>query len=49
MDAIFIGSGYGVRAGGQLDRIANIDVASTIAKLLGVALPGAKGKLIPMQ
>ena len=49
MDAIFIASGYGVRPGAHLDRIANIDVASTIAKLLGVALPGAKGKPIPMQ
>jgi predicted AlkP superfamily pyrophosphatase or phosphodiesterase len=49
MDAIFIASGYGVRAGAHLDRIANIDVASSIAKLLGVALPGAKGKSIPMQ
>jgi predicted AlkP superfamily pyrophosphatase or phosphodiesterase len=49
MDAIFIASGYGVRPGPHLDRIANIDVASTIAKLLGVALPGAKGKLIPIQ
>lgn len=49
MDAIFIASGYGVRAGTHLDRIANLDVASTIAKLLGVALPGAKGKLIPLQ
>jgi predicted AlkP superfamily pyrophosphatase or phosphodiesterase len=49
MDAIFIASGYGVRPGAHLDRVANIDVASTIAKLLGVALPGAKGKPIPMQ
>ena len=49
MDAIFIASGNGVRPGAQLDRIANIDVASTIAKLLGVALPGAKGKPIPLQ
>ncbi len=49
MDAIFIASGYGVRPGTQLDRIANIDVASTIAALLGVALPGARGKPIPMQ
>jgi predicted AlkP superfamily pyrophosphatase or phosphodiesterase len=49
MDAIFIASGYGVRPGTQLDRIANIDVASTIAKLLGVALPGAKGKPIPLE
>jgi predicted AlkP superfamily pyrophosphatase or phosphodiesterase len=49
MDAIFIASGYGVRPGAQLDRVANIDVASTIAKLLGVALPGAKGRPIPIQ
>lgn len=49
MDAIFIASGYGIRAGGRLDRIANIDVASTIAKLLGVALPGSLGKPIPMR
>jgi predicted AlkP superfamily pyrophosphatase or phosphodiesterase len=49
MDAIFVASGYGVRHGAHLERIANIDVASTIAKLLGVALPGSKGKPIQMQ
>jgi predicted AlkP superfamily pyrophosphatase or phosphodiesterase len=49
MDAIFIASGYGVRPGTHLGGIANIDVASTIAKLLGVALPGAKGKPISIQ
>jgi len=49
MDAIFIASGYGVRPGAQVQRIANIDVASTIARLLGVALPGSKGKPVPMQ
>ena len=49
MDAIFIASGYGVRAGARLDKIANIDVASTIANLLGVRLPGSKGKPVPMQ
>lgn len=49
MDAIFIASGYGVRAGAQLGRIANIDVAPTIAKLLGVPLPTAKGKPVPIQ
>ena len=49
MDAIFIASGYGVRGGGKLDKVANIDVASTIAKLLGVALPTAKGKAIPLE
>jgi len=49
MDAIFIASGYGVRAGAKLARIANIDVASTIADLLGVPLPTAKGKSVPIQ
>jgi hypothetical protein len=49
MDAIFIASGYGVRAGAKLDKIANIDVGPTIAKLLGVPLPSAIGKPIPIQ
>jgi predicted AlkP superfamily pyrophosphatase or phosphodiesterase len=49
MDPIFIASGYGVHAGGNLGRIANLDVASTIAQLLGVALPTSKGKPIPLQ
>lgn len=49
MEAIFIASGYGVRSGAKLDKIANIDIAPTIAKLLGVALPTAKGKPIPLE
>jgi len=49
MDAIFIASGYGVRAGARLDKVANLDIAPTVAKLLGVALPNAKGKPIPLQ
>ncbi len=49
MDPIFIASGYGVRAGASLGRIANIDVAPTIADLLGVRLPTAKGNLIPIH
>ncbi len=49
MDAIFIASGYGVRAGAKLEKIANIDVAPTIAELLGVRLATAKGRSIPMQ
>ncbi|MGA2117988.1 MAG: ectonucleotide pyrophosphatase/phosphodiesterase [Bryobacteraceae bacterium] len=49
MDAIFIASGYGVRRGAKLDKVANIDIAPTIAKLLGVALPTAKGKAIPLE
>jgi predicted AlkP superfamily pyrophosphatase or phosphodiesterase len=49
MDPIFIASGYGVRIGASLGKVANIDVAPTIAALLGVQLPTAKGKLIPIH
>jgi len=49
MDAIFIASGYGVRGGAKLDRIANLDITPTLANLLGVALPSAKGKPIRLQ
>ena len=49
MDALFIASGYGVRSGVRPGRIANVDIAPTVAKLLGVALPTAKGKPIPLQ
>jgi predicted AlkP superfamily pyrophosphatase or phosphodiesterase len=49
MDAIFIASGYGARAGARLEKIANIDVAPTVAHLLGVTWPAARGKPIPMQ
>jgi predicted AlkP superfamily pyrophosphatase or phosphodiesterase len=48
MDALFIASGYGIAGGAKLDRIANVDVAPTIARLLGVALPSAKGKALPI-
>ena len=49
MDAIFIASGYGVRAGASLEKIANVDVAPTVARLLGVSLPTASGRPIPIQ
>ncbi len=49
MDAIFIASGYGVKPGTKLDRVANIDIAPTIAKLLGVSMPAVKGTAIPLQ
>jgi len=34
LDAIFIASGYGVKAGVKLDEVRSIDVAPTIANLL---------------
>jgi hypothetical protein len=49
MNAIFIASGYGVRPGEKLGTVPNIDIAPTLAKLLGVALPSAKGKPIPLE
>ena len=43
MDAIFIAWGRGIKAGARTERISNLDVAPTIAALLGVDLPGADG------
>jgi predicted AlkP superfamily pyrophosphatase or phosphodiesterase len=40
-------SGYGVKPGTTLGRVSNLDVAPTIAALLGVKLPSADGK--PLQ
>jgi predicted AlkP superfamily pyrophosphatase or phosphodiesterase len=37
-------SGYGVQPGTTLGRVSNLDVAPTIAALLGVSLPSADGK-----
>jgi predicted AlkP superfamily pyrophosphatase or phosphodiesterase len=37
-------SGYGVKAGTKLGKVENIDVAPTIARLLGIELPTADGK-----
>lgn len=49
MNPIFIASGRGVKPGIQLGTIDNIDIAPTIAKLLGLSLPTANGKPIPLQ
>lgn len=46
MQALFIASGRGIRRGVRLDTVANIDVAPTAARLLGVALPAAEGKVL---
>ena len=41
LDAIFIASGYGITPGTKLEHARTIDVAPTVAKLLGVNLPKA--------
>ena len=46
MDAIFIASGNGIRKGVSLERIRNIDVAPTIAELLGLTLGGIEGRAL---
>ena len=47
LDAIFIASGKGIRPGVTLDRVRNMDVAPTIAALLGVRMPNdIQGKTI---
>lgn len=49
MNPVFIASGYGVRKGVQLGTVSNIDIAPTIAKLLGLTIPSAKGKILALQ
>lgn len=44
MDAIFIAWGRGIRSGAHLDRIRNIDVAPTIAALLGLPFSQVQGR-----
>lgn len=46
MKAIFIATGYGIKPGVVLDEIQNLRIAPTLAELLGVKLPKAKGKAL---
>jgi len=46
MDALFIASGRGIKRNVKIGKVENIDVAPTIAHLLGQQLPGAEGKVI---
>ena len=43
---VFIASGAGIRAGTQLDVARTIDIAPTIARLLGLAMEGIEGRAI---
>lgn len=44
VDAAFIASGAGIRKGVRTRRVRNLDVAPTIARLLGLSLPEADGQ-----
>lgn len=46
MDASFVISGAGVKKGEVLDQISNMDVAPTIAKLLGVEMNNVDGRVL---
>ena len=46
MDAIFVASGAGIRRGVRLGRVRNIDLAPTIARLLGITLARADGAVL---
>jgi predicted AlkP superfamily pyrophosphatase or phosphodiesterase len=46
MHASLVLSGGGVARGARLDGVRNVDVAPTIASLLGVSLPGATGRVL---
>jgi predicted AlkP superfamily pyrophosphatase or phosphodiesterase len=44
MDAIFVASGAGIKPGVPLGTVKNVDVAPTIAHLLGISLAGVEGR-----
>jgi len=46
IDCIFIAQGRGIKRGASLGRIANLDVAPTIARLLGLQIPNAEGRVL---
>jgi predicted AlkP superfamily pyrophosphatase or phosphodiesterase len=46
MNAIFIAWGAGIKPGAKLGLIRNLDVAPTIARLLGLDMPSAAGRVL---
>jgi predicted AlkP superfamily pyrophosphatase or phosphodiesterase len=46
MDGIFIACGNGIKRGVSLRRVANLDVAPTIARLLGLEIPRPEGRVL---
>ena len=47
MQATFIAAGTGIRSGTTIKSLNNIDVAPTIARLMGLKLENADGREIP--
>jgi predicted AlkP superfamily pyrophosphatase or phosphodiesterase len=46
LDGIFVASGAGIKKGVRIERIRNLDVAPTIARLLDVSLPQVDGRTL---
>ncbi len=46
LDGFFVAAGRGIRVGAHLERIGNLDVAPTLAALLGVPLPDVEGRVL---
>ena len=46
LDGIFLAAGAGIKPGVRLDRVRNLDVAPTIARLLDVPLPNVEGRVL---
>jgi predicted AlkP superfamily pyrophosphatase or phosphodiesterase len=46
LDGIFIAQGRRIQQGVSLQRIANLDVAPTVAQLLGLKIPHAEGRVL---
>jgi len=46
LDGIFIASGNRIKSGVRLPRMANLDVAPTIAQLLGLQIPRVEGRVL---
>jgi predicted AlkP superfamily pyrophosphatase or phosphodiesterase len=47
LHATFVAWGAGIKPGTKLGEISNTDVAPTIARLLGISMPGTDGQALP--
>lgn len=46
MQAVFIASGAGIRATGNIGPVSNLDIAPTLARLLHLSMPPMQGKVL---
>ena len=46
LDGVFIISGAGAKRGAKVEKIANVDIAPTVATLLGISMPNVDGRVL---